>query len=418
MIAPFWTNPFHVGVYRMERFIRWLSKEGNRIVLLSAGVRDNVQEQPWGVEITLKDPLKMSGKYTDHKDGRKDKYRYLRRAWRFFSYVSIIPDQTIFWAMRIKRNSIVKEHLRDVALVLSSSPPESSHVASLEISRTCGAPLIIDLRDGWLDEPLRPIVDQLWLRRFLESRLEEKIIAKADAILVTSERWKEQLGERYPHASAKTTVLTNGYPVANDRVKNSTAKIPGSKAITLVHSGQFYASSRTRKIGSLLDPILGGGQHGGVARKIDIRLLGNLEPPDLNEFDRWKEKIAGLGWTLSHVPRVPRSAALEMIQEANGLLLLSASNAAIPSKLFEYIAALKPILAVTPRGSAVWKLCGRIPQVYLFDSFSGKEKDYSTVTEFLSACRSGNYQTDVPIEFSDEYLSRIFNGVVDGIRRH
>ena len=57
LFAPFWRQENHVGCYRVGRFLRWLTEEGYAIVMIRAGRLDSHRKEPWGEEITVKDPL-------------------------------------------------------------------------------------------------------------------------------------------------------------------------------------------------------------------------------------------------------------------------------------------------------------------------------------------------------------------------
>ena len=398
----------------MERFIRWLKNNGHKVVLLSAGMADHVQDTEWGVEITIKDPLMTPGKYAGEAN-HPNEFQFLRRTWRTISYVVFSPDQSIFWAKKIVKHPIVNEHMNNIDLVLSSSPPESGHISSSLISQKYSVPLIIDFRDGWLDEPLRPIVEQFKLRKYLEGKWERKVVAQASHIFVTSSIWKQRLQDRLPNSKGKTTVLTNGYPLIGENEQKQENKKTASLLLTLIHAGQFSASRATQKLSNLLGPILSALLAMRSQTTGEIILLGNLEQQDLIEFDVWKAKFRDIRWDLSHLPHVPYKEVAGRLRHADGLLLLSVSSAAIPSKLYDYIPTGKPILAVTPRGSAVWDLCEHIPQVFRFDCSVNKEKDSLSAQEFINACRTGNHKCAVPGEFTEGYLSKIFDKVIEGI---
>ncbi len=412
IVAPYWSNPRHVGVLRVERFVRWLKNKGHTIVLLSAGTADNVQETGWGVEITIKDPLKTPGKFAGEIK-HPHNYQSLRRAWRIFSSIAFSPDQTIFWAKKIVNNAVVSKYMKDIGFIVSSSSPESVHVSSYLLSRKYSVPFIVDMRDGWLDEPLRPILEKSRLRKYMEGKWEKRVVEGASHVFVTSSIWRQKLQLRYPEMKEKISVLTNGYTLTTESEQKRVRFNSPSRALTLLHAGQFSASRATQKIGYLLSPVLQAIAAMPSHPKGEIILLGNLEQKDLLYFDSWNSKFLEQGWKLIRVPHVPRNEVPEKLRQADGLLLLSVSTAAIPSKLYEYIPTLKPILAVTMRGSAVWDICEAIPQVFRVDCGVNPENDSLPAQEFIDACRTGNYKHAVPQEFTEEYLSKIFDKVID-----
>jgi hypothetical protein len=112
------------------------------------------------------------------------------------------------------------------------------------------------------------------------------------------------------------------------------------------------------------------------------------------------------GGQLEVVDAVPRREMMRIPHEVDGLLLPSASLAAIPSKLFEYLPTGKPILAVTKGGSAIWRIGERVPQIYLVDTATSV--DSSMVQWFLSTCQNGLARDERPREFGESHLSELF----------
>ena len=87
-----------------------------------------------------------------------------------------------------------------------------------------------------------------------------------------------------------------------------------------------------------------------------ITLLGDLNRDDMRDADRWKTPLRRTGWALQCEPAVTRKQTLDILRQADGLLLLSVLRGVIPLKLFEYIHVKKPILAVTEKAGAVWRV--------------------------------------------------------------
>jgi hypothetical protein len=95
------------------------------------------------------------------------------------------------------------------------------------------------------------------------------------------------------------------------------------------------------------------------------------------------------------------------LSRAHGLLLLSASQAAIPSKTFEYIATGKPVLAACPEGSSVWRMASDLPQFFLVD-YRDPTRCSDAVRAFLNACETGSNCFEVPERYSERFLKELF----------
>jgi len=141
--------------------------------------------------------------------------------------------------------------------------------------------------------------------------------------------------------------------------------------------------------------------------EFNIVLLGDLMREDYNELKYWREQFSATHSEVVTKERVTRMEMYAELAKANGLLLLAATKAFIPSKTFEYIKSTKPILAVTLKSSSIWELGQNVPQMFLYD-YTAREKDYSPIINFLEVCMSGEYEYNLPEEFSEEYLATIF----------
>ncbi len=432
IIAPYWRHAGHVGHYRVDRYARWLSQAGYNVVIVRAGSTDAVETTSLGHELTIRDPLGLyrdtDAQTTTNTRRKPNRYR------RLLAYLMFNPDPTIAWVRRVVTHPLVEEYGRGAACVLSSSPPESIHLASSRIAERLGTRLCIDLRDGWLDEPHKPLLQKYRLQRWREGRLERRVFAQADKIVVTSPVWNELLGTRLPFTRDKTVVVTNAYPLAGsdtsgvnprDAVKDDaatarhrgrsgvavTAENPDpldpdeTRAIHLVHAGRFTSSSNARAPRHLLGLLSSATEQyksGGT-----ITLLGDLNRDDLRDVDRWKTPLRRTGWALQCEPAVTRKQTLEILRQADGLLLLSVLRGVIPLKLFEYIHAKKPILAVTQKAGAVWRVADDVPQMFLAD-YRTPAESIAVVKRFLEACTTGEYEAHTPDVYSEDHLRNIF----------
>jgi hypothetical protein len=400
LFTPFWRQENHVGCYRVDRFLRWLTEEGYKVVIIRAGRLDGHRKEPWGEEITVKDPLGFFPEPTPgstHVSVRKpNNWRRSVALWVFN------PDPTIIWARRAAGNPRVLDAARGAAFILSSSPPDSVHVGAWLISRRLGIPHLVDMRDGWLDEPLRSLLRTSAVRRWRERRLEAPILRNAKGIQVTSDVWKALLCDRYPSLAPKVQVLTNGYPRQSDNVPPHPT-LGGNEELILIHAGGFLVSRPTQSPHLLLEPLIQDlSRHRSSGT---IQLIGPLSKAEMAIIEPYKQRFSAIRWEVDCVGRLPRSEVLERLPKAGGLLLLAATHAAIPSKLFEYIPTGKPLYVVTHRNSAVWNLCSSLPQAVLVGSASGNVAS-ATASRQEPWYRNRDYT--IPPQFSEDFLGRIF----------
>lgn len=401
LFAPFWRRTGHVGNLRMDRFVRWLAEEGFYIVIIRAGTVDGEHAEPWGVEITIRDPMNL---YRDvAPNGVPQNLRRPNKLRRSLSYWLFMPDPSVVWARFAASHPLVLAATKGASLILSSSPPESAHLGAWKLSQRCGIPHIVDMRDGWIDEPLKPFLVTSPIRRWREARLEANILLHASAIFVTSEVWRDLLCKRLPKVFTKVAVLTNGYP-KNPLNNSHQVKERSSDSIVLIHAGRFTGSSLSRTPDLLLLPLLKGvRQHHTEGT---IKLFGSLSADDKNVIDRYALSFGQHGWQIECPGVIPHNELLQVISKADGLLLLSASFAAVPSKLFEYIPTKNPILVVTKSNSATWRICKKLTQAVLIEY--GKEVDVDCIFEYLKMVKTRCYVSSLPDDYTEETLKRIF----------
>lgn len=358
LFVPFWRMAGHVGNNRVDRFRRWLSEEGYELIVVCAGAEEAVRAKPWGQEITVIDRL---GLHPEAAPGQARavsprKPNKLRRA---LAYWLFNPDPAVVWAKAAARHPKVVAAMQGAQFILSSSPPDSAQVGAWMLSQKTGVPHIMDMRDGWLDEPLKPLLHTSALRRWQEGRLESRIAHHAKAIQVTSDVWKELFDARYPQLAHKVHVLTNGYPAQMPLASRRHPK-DAEDELVLIHAGRFTGSRQSQKPELLMDPLLQNLELKPC--KGVIRFYGDLSPDEVASIRAYQSRLSVIGWRVEFPGTVLRAQMLALMQQADGLLLLSASRAVLPSKLFEYVAAGLPIGFVADESSATEKLLRGVPQ--------------------------------------------------------
>jgi len=412
IVAPFWGKQNHVGIYRVERFIKWLSSEGYSVVVLKASFKNEIKETKWGLEISVKDGI---GKISDFfiRTSTKVKTKVFSYLWYALVLIFSPVDTYFYWSQKVRLSKLLNNYIKNINFIIASSPPSSSLIAAYSISKNHNIPLIVDMRDGWLDEPLISGLKKKGIRKAIEGRLEKNILSHSAKIFLTSSLWGQKITERLPQVKNKITILTNAYPEFDFRTSSSISIFERSSFdIKLLYAGRFTGSSYLRKSDILLRPLFNVLQ----VRKnpVELLLLSNLKRNYIKSLDSWKSRFEKIGCKLSNIPQVKRRKMFDFIANSSGLLLLSTGQAPLPSKTFEYIKSTKPILAVTPKGSTVWEIGQNLHQMFLYD-YTAEKTDLTPVEKFLDACNTGDYKYNIPDEYSEEYLSKIFMDTIKNV---
>lgn len=246
------------------------------------------------------------------------------------------PDRIWDWAPRVwpQVRDLVRSRPPDV--VLSTSPPEISHFLARRVKRASQCAWIADLRDPWSDTEL--MAHARW-RRALDRLTERRILGDADTLVTVSEPIAERL--RGIHPTKKAIAILNGFdpelfpgPAVVDRAR-FTVMYTGGVILGKHDVVTFLAGARRFVDGS------------GRGVPFSIRFLG-----EASQELRTRVEEHGLGAITSLEGRRPHEVAVESMRSTAVNLFLPwqdpSETGVYSGKLFEYLGARRPILAVGP----------------------------------------------------------------------
>lgn len=355
-------NPFafadqHHGARRMRRFAEWLTSDG----WLVSTVTSRAARDPIAIEHQeVADPLGLWPLPLTHTSVHNASLKASRIRGRGLGR-HLVPDSSIGWALATLASRGVHRLAHNADVIVSTSPPESTHVAASLLARRHGKAHIVDMRDGWLDEPLKAELTRPGVRRLLEGRLERWVLNFAKRILVTSPEWKVALADRYPHLEERIRVVRNTVPPL-PRFETSSVERVGPR---WVYAGRF-GESRISQNASQLLPILAA-EARAAREPIEFRFVGALHQMETTLLDTFARAIHATRCSVVCTGHLTHADAMDEICAADALLLLCCSVHALPSKLFEYVATGRPILAVCRPNTATWNACGKISSAMCVD---------------------------------------------------
>ncbi len=382
VFAPWRGAEVHIGNRRMDRFCRWFAESGWKVTVVRAGRSDHSSRTDAEEHITVRDPLGMHGEPGEDVVATPTRAPNAVRRW--LGYALLVPDPGILWARRALRDTRVRQALAGADLILASSPGESALVAAAEASERYAVPFWMDMRDGWLDEPLKPLLKHGW-QRWREARLERRCLAQARVVTVTSAAWAGYLDRRYPAMRDRIRVLTN----AVDADTPPVAALP--RPPELAYAGRIGASRPERNIHQLLAPLPDG---------VRLTFIGSWPPSE--EAALAQARAARPGLTLLREPEVPPARLPARLAAASGIVVASASHASIPAKWFDALAAGRPILVLAPPGSALALAAEGLPQAFRADR----------TDDFLAACASAGTHP-IPERFHHHTVRAAFRTILE-----
>lgn len=269
-----------------------------------------------------------------------------------------IPDRWAtwrFWAVR-KALKIIKQE--NVSAIWSTFPITTAHSIGRDVARKSGLPWIAEFRDPmWqIDWPVEATANKAWLK------LEREIVAAADRLVFVAPSAVRLYTERYPqNAAGKSVLIENGYDEETFKraeeslqPKHVSAEPAAGRPLVLLHSGIIYSSERDpTQFFAAVAALKSAGKLSSNMLKIVLRASGGE-----GNFQQELTRL-GIDDIVELAPSIDYVAALQEMLNVDGLLLLQAANcnAQIPAKLYEYLRAGRPILALTdPQGDTACTL--------------------------------------------------------------
>lgn len=221
--------------------------------------------------------------------------------------------------------------------IVSTSPPIVAQIIGASAKRMLGCPWIADFRDLWNTDD-ETFEDRGGIVGAVQARTEKKMLAGADMLVTVSDPWANQLRARYPNKRVET--ITNAF----DPDEIATGQCDLTPKFTITHTGMLYEGRRDP---SLLLQVLRDLIDAGEIKEKDLllRFYGPVEPFLIPLLKRHgMERVSEVSGP------VPRPEVLKLQRESQLLLLLSWSgpneNGVHTGKVFEYLAARRPILGI------------------------------------------------------------------------
>ncbi len=255
-----------------------------------------------------------------------------------------IPDARALWIRPSVR--LLNRWLRDnpVDAILSSGPPHSVHLIARNLKRRHGIPWLADFRDPWTNIDF---YDQLMLTGWADrrhKRLEQSVLREADAVDTVSWSWAEDFQRL---GRADVAVITNGFDTADFPPTDAVAPDP---AFAICHVGSLNKDRNSPALWESLAELAR--EDDDFRRDLRLRFIGKTEEAtfaQLNALD--------LTDNVERVEYVPHAEVVAALGKARVLLLLTNDTpnvmGVVPGKLFEYLAAGRPILAIgAPEGDS------------------------------------------------------------------
>ena len=269
---------------------------------------------------------------------------FLKSLYKYYREIAHYPDSERRWKpFAVKAGDELLQN-EEVDAMISSSSPVTSHLIAKELKSKHKIPWVADFRDLWTKNHNYPYST---FRKFFERKLEIKTLSPADALVTLSPPAAEKL--KILHKGKRIYTITNGF----DPEKMSDGKANLTSKFTITYTGQIYKKQDPSKLLAALKDLISG--RAIDPKDVDVRFYG---PENLLLAKKIEEY--GLSAIVRQCGVVPREISFEKQRESQLLLLLKwedpLERGIYTGKVFEYLAAMRPILATGGTNDVVKEL--------------------------------------------------------------
>lgn len=352
IITYYWVPAGGSGVQRWLKFVKYLRDFGIEPVVFTVDnpnypITDTSlqKEVPDGIEI-IKKPIWEPNDLLSifKKTATKTSAGFLNPNPSFFGkilqYVRanfFIPDARKYW---IKPSvKAIKKYLSEnkIDVVITTGPPHSLHLIGLQLKKDLGIKWIADFRDPWTDIDYFPQLPLTQKSKTKHHKLEQEVLKNANVSLVVGETMKAN----YDAFSKNIKVITNGF----DTERNSTSKeIELDEKFSITHIGLMNADRNPKTLWKVLSEL--SEEIPRFSEDLEIKLIGSVADEIAVDIERYTFK------NTNKIKYIPHSE-VQTYQQKSQILLLVVNNVPsakgiITGKIFEYLQAKRPILAIGP----------------------------------------------------------------------
>ncbi len=244
----------------------------------------------------------------------------------------LIPDSKIDWSFFAINHA--RQHLKNYhySLIISHGYPMSCHIVALFLKTFYfkEAKWIADYGEPWSFN--YELHDMPFWRRTLDRWLEAKCLRKTDLIFVNTEKTREEYLKNFSFISKNDISVI---PSCFTRLQDYDVSRDRNNQMVIVYTGNFY--SKLQDPFKFIDAV-------AELRDCQIKVViaGTID-------DKYKEYVSsqGLDNIIEFVGFKKRNEIIKLQRQADVLLLLGALNSVqVPSKIYEYMAAGRPILCI------------------------------------------------------------------------
>lgn len=401
IITYYWPPAGGSGVQRWLKFVKYLRSfdiepvvytvENPEYVFNDKSLLNDIPENLEVIKQPIWEPYKIANLFSSTKKTESAGFLSKQKSLfgRLKNYIRanyFIPDARVFWIKPSVNylNNYIKNNKVDI--LISTGPPHSMHLIANQLKKDTGIKWIADFRDPWTDIDYFHYLPLTNRSKKKHLNLEQEVLSNADKVIVVGQSMKNA----YHHLSINIHVITNGY---------DTESIQGSYTLdskfSITHVGLMNADRNHKFLWNVLSEIADDNKE--FKNDLVIKLIGKVDESIIQSITK-----VGLINNLQIIPYLPHDEVIKCQMESQVLLLsinnVPAAKGIITGKIFEYLQAKRPVLAIAPSDGDLAEILTATKAGNVVD-FNDKEQLSATIKKYYDLFKiqnlninSGNFQ--------------------------
>lgn len=320
---------------------------------------------------------------------------------------SLIPDSKIGWfPLAVKSiKKILQNHQVDI--IYSTSPPNTSHLIARYVSKRHRIPWVADFRDPWQ----RFIENRPILFEKIDRYLERKVLLSATKYLVAWPGIIKSFKKRHNcHNPEKCEVIFNGF----DQDDFLNLKPSNLNEFTITYTGTIYNERALEGLFKGLRLLFE--ENSELRTKINVLFICVYDPILKDLVNKYQ-----LVDVVKSIPYMNHKDCVSYLKGSHLLFLYTTRLNAVPGKLFDYLGAKRPILAIVPADTTVAEIIKSTETGFIVNPNDEQgikktiKKIYHNYDKIAKRISNINIEAlkDFERKHQTERLAKLFNAILD-----
>ncbi len=355
VITYYWPPSGGAGVQRWLKFVKYLREFGWEPIVYTpenpeapatdVSLFKDIPKDIQVIKQPIWEPYNLYKRFIGQKKGDKINAGFLSEKKKpgLAEKVSVwirgnwfIPDARKFWIEPSVKYLTKFLKANKVDAMVSTGPPHSMHLIALHLKKTLNIPWLADFRDPWTNIDF---YDKLKLSNASDKKhrtLELSVLKAADKVVTVSWNWAQDFKKIL---NRDIEVITNGF----DEADFSQQPVVLDKKFSIAHIGAMNNDRNPHQFWKAVKELIN--ENVGFKKDLTIRLIGKNDISVIQSIE-----ANGLKEFTETTPYLPHGEVLKRICSSQVLLLplndTPNTLGIIPGKIFEYLAAKRPIFAI------------------------------------------------------------------------